>query len=72
MYEDLILRKTPKWFKPKCAVDYFQDSIVQKMILWATPEFIQFSLGFILTVYQIYRHELPVIHLQNVFSEPVS
>ena len=72
IYEDLITRKTPQWLKPTTYDDYFYDSIIQKVLLWADPGFIQFSCGFIQAVDAIIRSDLPVIHIGNLFDELVS
>ena len=72
IYEDLIIRKTPQWLKPNVYEDYLYDSITQKLFLWADPEFIQFSSGFIQAVDAIIRSDLPVVHIGGLFEDLVS
>ena len=72
IYEDLISRRTPDWLKPKHYEDLFHDSIVQKLLIWADPGFFKFSTGFIQAIDSIVRSDLPVIHLESLFSGLVS
>ena len=72
IFDDLLLRRSPKWLKPQSYEDYFTDSMVQKLFLWAEPNFIQSSLQFIEHVHQIYRDDIPVLDLRHVFKQPVS
>ena len=72
VFEDLLLRRPPKWLKPRHPEDYYSGSIVQKILLWANPNFIQSSLQFIMHVHQIYREDVPVLDLGHVFTQSVS
>ena len=72
LYNDLIKRRTPLWLKPQVYEDFMYDSIIQKLILWADPNFIEFSVGFIQAVDSIMRSDIPVIHLNDLFQNPVS
>ena len=68
IYEDLIYRRTPLWLKPDLPEDYFSDSLIQKLFLWACPEFIQSSLDFIMQVHKVYREEIPVLGTSLLFN----
>lgn len=72
IYEDLIYRRTPNWLKPCESEDIMDDSIIQKLFLWATPSFFAFSSGFIQIVDSIMRSDEPVIHLGSLFNSSVS
>ena len=71
IYEDLVFRRAPVWLKPQDCEDILNDSIVQKLLLWADPDFIRFSEGFIQAVDIIIRSDLPVIHLEQLFNSEV-
>ena len=72
IYGDLIRRKTPSWLKPTFYEDFFDDSIVQKLFIWADPAFIRFCCGFIRAIDSILRADVPVIHLESLFDDLVS